>query len=84
MVLRAFLHVGGAQECKGAGNLHVFYRRFTYDTMPQSLFPGSLGATWDLMLPDLLCLSELEGSWVGPFGVPRQKGQGIFPKPHSE
>lgn len=82
MVLRGFLCVGGAQECKGAGNLHVFYMCFTYDTMPQSLFAGSLKATWDLTLPDPLCQS-LKGAGSVPLGSQGKKGQGIFPKPHS-
>lgn len=69
----------GATECNGDGDFYVFYVCFAYDKMPQSLLSGSLGASWELPQPDLLCHS-LKGAWVGPFGERRPKGPGYFPK----
>lgn len=48
-------------------------------TRGPSLFSGSLGASWELPQPELLCQS-LKGAWVGPFGEQRPKGPGDFPK----
>ena len=66
-------------ECNGDGNLYVFYMCFAHDKMPQSLFSGSLGASWELSQLDVLCHS-LKGAWVGPFGEQRPKRPGYFPK----
>ena len=67
----------GAEECRREGNLHVFYMRFAYYKMPQSQLPGSLGASWALTQPELLC-HILKGAWASPLGEQRSKGPGHF------
>lgn len=47
----------GATECNGDGDFYVFYVCFAHDKMSQSLRSGSLGASWELPQPDLLCHS---------------------------
>jgi len=69
-------------ECNGDGNLYVFYMCFAYDKMPQSLFSGSLGASWELSQLDVLCHSLKGGLGRSLWGTKARRAR-VFPQSHT-